>query len=80
MKIQIIGGIGKTLLGDVKKLFVFKSLLTMPGNILPSHLKQIFPPMIWIFTEGEGDGIESKLPFKISFTLQLTTESEEASK
>ena len=52
----------------------------MPGNILPSHLKQIFPPMIWIFTEGEGDGIESKLPFKISFTLQLTTESEEASK
>ena len=25
--------------------------------------------MIWIFTEGEGDGIESRLPFKIFSTL-----------
>ena len=32
------------------------------------HLKQIFPPIIWIFTEGEGDGIESRLPFKIFST------------
>ena len=27
-------------------------------------------PMIWIFTEGEGDGIESRLPFKIVSTLK----------
>ena len=54
-------------MGDVNKLFVFKSLLTMPSNVL--HLKQTFPPIIWIFTEGEGDGIESRLPFKIFSTL-----------
>ena len=23
----------------------------------PLHLKQTFPPTIWIFTEGKGDGI-----------------------
>ena len=23
-----------------------------------------FPPILWIFTEGEGDGIETRLPFK----------------
>ena len=30
---------------------------------------QTFPPIIWIFTEGEGDGIESRLPFKTFSTL-----------
>ena len=35
VKIQINGGKakGKTLLGDVNKLFVSKSLLTMPSNV-----------------------------------------------
>ena len=47
---------GKPLLGDV-------------NNFLPLHLKQTFPPVIWIFTEGEGDGIENRLPFKIFSTL-----------
>ena len=55
------------MLGDVNKLFVFKRLLTMPSNVLPLHLKQTFPPIIWIFTEG--DGIESRLHFKIFTTL-----------
>ena len=41
----------------------------MPSNVLPLHFKQTFPPMIGIFTEGEGDGIESRLPFKIFYTL-----------
>ena len=54
-----------------QQLFVFKSLLTSPSNVLPLHLKQTFPPMIWIFTEGEGDGIESRLAFKIFSTLWL---------
>ena len=31
------------------------------------------PPIIWNFTEGEGDGIEFKLPFKIFSTLILST-------
>ena len=67
VKIQIMGGkvclrfLGKSLLGVVNKLFVFKSLLTRPGNVLPLHLKQTFPSIIWIFTEGEGDEIKSKL-------------------
>jgi hypothetical protein len=75
VKIQIMGGKiclrgrGKTLYGDVNKLFVFKSLLTTPRNVLLLHLKQTFPPIILNFTEGEGDDIESKLPFKIFSTL-----------
>ena len=78
VEIQIIDGKiclrckGKTLLGDVNKLFVcFQSLLTTPSNVLPLHLKQTFPPIqIWIFTEG--DGIEFRLPFKIFSTHHLT--------
>ena len=41
VKIQIMGGKvhlrckGKTLLGVVNKLFVFKSLLTTPSNVSP---------------------------------------------
>ena len=53
----------------VNKFFVFKSLLTMPSNVLPLRLKQTFPLIILIFTEGEGDGIESRLSFKIFSTL-----------
>ena len=50
-------------------MFVLKSLLTTFSNWMPLHLKQTFPSMIWIFTEGEGDGIESRLPYKIFSTL-----------
>ena len=45
VKIQIMGGKvclrfkGKTLLGIVNKLFVFKSLLTSPSNVLLYYLK-----------------------------------------
>jgi hypothetical protein len=52
------------LLGDVNKLFVFKTFLTTPSNVLLLHLKQTFLHIIWIFTEGEGDGIKSRLPLK----------------
>ena len=44
----------------------------MPSNILPLHHKQTFPPIIWIFTEGEGDGIKSRLPSKIFSTLHIS--------
>ena len=67
MKIQIIGCesllLEKTLLGDVNKLFVYKSLMTTHSNVLPLHLKQTFTAIILIFTEGEGDGIETRLSF-----------------
>ena len=36
---------------------------------MPLHLKQIFPPIMWTFTEGEGGGIKSRLPFKIFSTF-----------
>ena len=36
----------------------------MPNNVLPLRLKLTFPPIIWIFTEGKGDEIESRLPYK----------------
>ena len=50
--------------------FLFsKVLLITPGNVLPLHLKQTFPPIIWNFTEGEGGGMESRLSFEIFFTL-----------
>ena len=59
------------MLGDVNKLFVLESLLTTPSNVLPLHLKQTFLPIIWIFTEGESDGSDSRQPFKIFSTLTL---------
>ena len=67
VKIQIMGGKvclrckGKTLLGIVNKLLKIKRLLTMSSNNLPSELKHTFPPIFWIFTEGEVDGIECSL-------------------
>ena len=69
MKIQIIGG-KIYLRKKAKHCFVSESLLTTPSNVLPLHLKQTFPPII--FTEGEGDGIEPRLPFKIFSTLRDT--------
>ena len=43
----------------------------MPCNVLPLCLKQTFPLIIWIFTDDEGDTIESRLPFKIFSTLPM---------
>ena len=42
----------------------------MPSNVLPLRLKKTFPHIIWIFTEGEGDEIKSRLPFKIFSTFR----------
>ena len=70
-KIQIIGRksllevIRQNIAGWCQQTFCFQKFVDNPGNVLPLHLKQTFPPLIWIFTEGEGNGIESRLPFKI---------------
>ena len=45
--------------GCYQQTFCPKGLLTAPNNVLPLHPKPTFPPIIWIFTEG--DGIESRL-------------------
>ena len=50
---------GKTLLGDVKKLFILKTLVTKPNNFTPQA------------NYIEDDGIESRLPFKIFSTLRM---------
>ena len=47
---------GKTLLGVVNKL-------------LNDSYKETFQPIIWIFTEVEGDGIKSRLSSSIFCTL-----------
>ena len=57
-------------MGDFNNLFIFKSLLTMPSNVLPQHLKQTFPAHNLNITEDEGDGIKSRLLFKILSTLR----------
>ena len=41
------------------------------GQVLLEVIRQTFPPIIWIFTEGEGDGIKYRLPFKILSTLSV---------
>ena len=58
---------GKTLLGVVKKLWKQKVCWQRPA--MPFYLKQTFPIIIWIFTEGEGDWIKSRLPLRIFSTL-----------
>ena len=57
------------MLGAVYKLLKTKSLWTSPSNVLPLHFKQTFLHIILIFTEGDSDGIESRLSFKIVSTL-----------
>ena len=61
--------LGKTLLGDVNKHLKTNKLLATPSNVLPLHFKQTFPLIIRIFTEDGGNGIDSRLPFKIFSTL-----------
>ena len=61
--------IRQNIAGWYQQTFFFKSLLATPSNVLPFHLKQTFLSMIWIFTEGEGDGIKPGVFSKIFFTL-----------
>ena len=41
----------------------------MPSNVLPLHLKQTFLHIIWIFTEGEGDG--QRYTYRVLQTIQM---------
>ena len=50
---------------------LWKSLLTTPSKDLPLQLKQTFPPIIWFFAEGEGDGIKSRITFNIVSTWKV---------
>lgn len=54
--------------------FFFQKFVDNARNILTLLLKQTFQPMILIFTEGEGDGLKSRLPLKIFSFLADTKE------
>ena len=60
--------IRQNIAGWYQQTFCFQKCV---DNAQPIHLKQIFPPIIWIFTEGESDMIESRLPFKIFSTISM---------
>ena len=58
--------IRQNIAGWCQQTFCFKKVV---DNTQLLHLKQTFQPIIWIFTEAEGDGIESRLLFKKISTL-----------
>ena len=60
---------GKKMLGIVNKILVFKIFLTTSSNT--NFAFTLFSPIIWIFAESEGDGIKSRLPFKIFYTIKF---------
>ena len=80
-KIQIMGckvclkSNGKTLLGTLSTNFLYSKVCWKGPAMfcLYSSPQANFPPIIWIFTEGEGDGIESGLPFQIFSTLHSSS-------
>ena len=75
VKIQIMGGKvclrckGKTLLGIVNKLFVFKSLLKTSSNVLPLHLSR---PWFEFSLKGKVMGSNPGYLHKSFFTLVVT--------
>ena len=68
VKIQIIGGkvYLQNIAGWYQQTFCFQKFV--PGNVLPLHLNQTFPPVIW---KGESEWIKSRLPFIIFSTLLI---------
>ena len=79
MKIQIIGN-NFTWGNKAKHCWVMSTIFLFPKVcwqhsamfcLYTSSIFLNFPPLIWIFTEGKGDGIKFRLPFKIFSTLQV---------
>ena len=61
--------IRQNIAGHCQQTFENKKFVDIPSNVLPYYHKWTFLPMIWIFTEGEDDGIESRLSSYIFSTL-----------
>ena len=49
----------QNIVGGCQQTFEKKKFVDIPNNVLPYYLKLTFPPIIRIYTEG--DGIESRL-------------------
>ena len=64
--------IRQNIAGWYQQTFCFQKLVDNAQQCFALHLKQTFPPIIWIFTKGEGHGIKFRLPFKIFSTLSTT--------
>ena len=60
---------GKTLPGDCQQTFENKKFVNIIQQCFAFTPQANFPAHNLIFTEGEGDGIEIMLPFKIFSTL-----------
>ena len=71
MKIQITDGKGvrQNIAECCKQTFEYKMFVDNTQQCFAFTPKANFRAIIWIFTEGEGDEIESRLPFKIFSTL-----------
>ena len=54
--------------GWCQQTFCFQKFVDNAQQYLHLHLKQTFPPIIWIITEGEGDQIDSRQPYRIFST------------
>ena len=52
--------------------FLFSKVCWLRPAMFCLKKKQTFPPIIWIFSEGEGDGIKSRHTFKNLFYIILT--------
>jgi hypothetical protein len=73
---------GKTLLGVANKLFCFQKFVGIAQQcfaLLP-QVKFTFLPIIQIFTEGEGDGIESRKSYQIFSTLSYHRQNNQEDK
>ena len=49
--------------GWYQQTFCFQKFVDNTQQCFTLHLKQTFPHIIWIFTEGEGDGIQIQATF-----------------
>ena len=56
--------------------FLFQKLVDKTQQSLPYHLKQTFPPIIWIFAEGEGDRIKSSLSVYLLYSFDVSSKEE----
>ena len=55
----------------LKNILLSKVCWQHPAMLCLYTSNKFFPPIIWIFTEGEGNWNKSRLPFKISTTFLL---------
>ena len=61
--------IRQNIAGWCQQTFCFQKFVDNSQQCFDFTPQAKFQPIIWIFTDSEGDGIKSRLPFKIFSTL-----------